>query len=398
MPPKNKAAAAPENKYVKFGRMKKNLKMGIVGLPNVGKSSLFNLLTDQAVAAENYPFCTIDPTENRCAVPDANYQHLVDMWKPPSKYPAYLMVTDIAGLVKGAAEGEGLGNAFLSHIQAVDGIYHCIRAFDDPDIVHVETTVDPIRDLEIIQNELCKKDLATLNTAIFNEEKDVKKNPQMKLSALFIATMDKLKTMLESNQPVVGGEWSTPEVELINAKMALITTKPITYLINLSKRDYMRKNNKWLNKISDWVKSHGGGTMIPFSIEFEQELWRLRDTPAEQTALIDDCKTDSALPKMITAGYRGLQLVHFYTAGEKEVRCWTIPRGALAPQAAGAIHSDIEKNFIKAEVVSFADFKAVTTKPSMAEAKAAGKYRQEGKSYQVKKGDICHFQHNAKKK
>lgn len=397
MPPKKKEEEKKDDRYTRFGRMKGTLQMGIVGLPNVGKSSLFNLLTEQSVAADNYPFCTIDPTTSRCAVPDAHYRYLCDMWKPPSEYPAYLHVTDIAGLVKGAATGEGLGNAFLSHIQSVDGIYHVVRSFDDDTIQHVENTVDPIRDMEIILNELCVKDLEILHKARQQEDKDVKKSQGMKLSALYISTMDKVQKMLETNQPVATGEWTTPEVELINEKMSLITTKPITYLINLSSGDFERKKNKWLAKIFAWIQGHGGGKIIPFSIEFEKKLWDARADPAEIQKIKDDSKCESALPKMIVSGYESLALIHFYTAGEKEVRCWTIPAGATAPSAAGAIHSDIQKCFIKAEVVSFDDYKANTTKPSMGEVKAAGKFRMEGKTYVVQNGDIMHFQHNAKK-
>ncbi|KAJ3363283.1 hypothetical protein GGF32_004550 [Allomyces javanicus] len=394
MPPK---AAAPEaTNVVRFGRVRNNLKMGVVGLPNVGKSSLFNLLTQQAAAAENYPFCTIEPNEARCAVPDERYDYLCNIWNPPSQYPAYLMVTDIAGLIKGAAEGAGLGNAFLSHIQAVDGIYHVVRAFDSDDVVHVDDSVDPVRDLETIQSELCKKDLEFVNKAIAVEEQAVRKTGgKFKLSAIFNETMDKLKTMLEASKPVRDGEWTTGEVELINEKLNLITTKPVTYLINMSAKDYIRKKNKWLAKIHQWVQSHGGGVMIPFSVEFEQALWDKRDDPAAQAAYLKETGAASVLPKIIKQGYTALDLIYYFTAGDKEVRAWTIRNGALAPQAAGVIHTDFERGFIKAEVVAFDDFKSLCGgQKSMANIKAAGKYRQEGKTYVVKSGDIIHFQFN----
>ena len=396
MPPKKKDEPEEAVGAARFGRVRNNLKMGVVGLPNVGKSSLFNLLTDQSIAAENFPFCTIEPNEARCAVPDERYNFLCNMWKPPSEYPAYLHVTDIAGLVRGAAEGAGLGNDFLSHISAVDGIFHVVRAFDSEEVIHVDDSVDPVRDLETIQAELCAKDMQYLKKAVEQEKLDVKKNPTMKLSALFISTMDKVEEMLTNNLPIRNGEWTTPEVLVIKEKLGrLITTKPIVYLVNLSKKDFIRKKNKWLVKIHTWIKEHGGGVMIPFSVEFEQELWDVREDVDATKAFLDSVEgAKSALPKMVVQGYKELNLIYYFTAGEKEVRCWTLYEGSLAPQAAGVIHSDFERGFIKAEVVAFDDFKALAKGKGMAEVKAAGKYRQEGKTYVVKDGDIIHFQFN----
>ncbi|KAJ3164334.1 hypothetical protein HDU88_005432 [Geranomyces variabilis] len=388
MPPKK---AAPEtSNVVRFGKVKGNLKMGVVGLPNVGKSSLFNLLTEQAAAAENYPFCTINPEESRCAVPDERYDYLCNVWNPPSKYPAYLQVTDIAGLIKGAAEGQGLGNAFLSHIQAVDGIYHVVRAFDNDDVIHVDDSVDPIRDLETILGELCLKDMEFLKKAIAAEEMAVKKGGgKYKLSPLFTETMEKVKKMLSENIPIASGEWSNAEVELIKDKVSLITTKPVIYLVNLTAADYLRRKNKWLGKIAAWVAAHGGGPIIPMSVEHEQAIWNAKksgEAPPEGASI---------LPKIITTGYSALNLSYYFTAGEKEVRAWCIPSGCLAPQAAGVIHTDFERGFIKGEIVAFEDFKTLSqgTK-SMAAVKAAGKYRIEGKSYVMQDGDIAHWQFN----
>jgi len=301
MPPKKKDEPAEAVGAARFGRVRNNLKMGIVGLPNVGKSSLFNLLTNQSIAAENFPFCTIEPNEARCAVPDERYDHLCAMWNPPSQYPAYLHVTDIAGLVRGAAEGAGLGNDFLSHIQAVDGVFHVVRAFDSEEVIHVDDSVDPVRDLETIQHELCAKDLAYLKRQVEQEKADVKKNPTMKLSALFVATMDKVEQLLVENRPARDAEWSTPEVEMIKLKLPqLITTKPMVYLVNLTKKDFVRKKNKWLVKIHTWIKEHGGGVMIPFSVEFEEELWGLREDEEAQKAMLDAAEgAKSAMPKMV---------------------------------------------------------------------------------------------------
>lgn len=327
-------------------------------------------------------------------MPDERYDYLCNMWKPPSMYPAFLMVTDIAGLVRGASSGAGLGNAFLSNIMATDGIFHVIRAFDDPEVVHVDDELDPVRDLATITAELCLKDIETVKRAVSDEERDVKKNPTMKLSALFTSTMERCLEMLEKNLAIRTGSWNTPEVEMIKEKLpALLTTKPMVYLINLSKKDYIRKKNKWLPKIHEWIKEHGGGVMIPCSVEYEQELFDNCGNDAEKREAFEkeNDGAKSAIPKMVTQGYKELNLVYFFTAGEKEVRCWTVYNGATAPQAAGVIHSDFEKTFIKAEVCAFDDFKAIATKPGMSEVKEAGKYRQEGKSYVVQDGDIVHF-------
>ncbi|GMH84890.1 hypothetical protein TrVE_jg5949 [Triparma verrucosa] len=424
MPPKKKAAGSEAEVPLsaRFGRVKNTLKMGLVGLPNVGKSSLFNLLTRQAVAAENYPFCTIDPSEAKCPVPDQRFQFLVDLWKPPSVVPAVLSVWDIAGIIKGASEGAGLGNAFLSHIASVDGIFHVLRAFEDDAIVHVDDSVDPIRDLETIQSELCLKDIQSLEktladkTAAVRKEKGLGRSAEVTLPEHFQTTFDKVKALLEANKAVSTGEFTNIEVEIVKEEFNLITTKPIIYVINLSKRDFVRKRNKWLGKIGDWVKAHGGGLCIPFSVEFEEELFGLKDYPDQQKAFLDECTADAAavgltgpqfkaksiLPRIIKTGYKQLNLINFLTAGEKEVKAWTVFKGALAPQAAGVIHTDFERGFIKAEVASFDDFKALHGGvASMAKLKEAGKYRQEGKTYVMQDGDIVLFQFNvtgAKKK
>jgi obg-like ATPase 1 len=396
MPPKKEKAAVP-----RFGKVSNSLKMGIVGLPNVGKSSLFNLLGESAdAAAENYPFCTIDPNDCRCAVPDKRYQSLCDIWNPPSKYPAYLHLVDIAGLIKGASEGAGLGNAFLSHIQAVDGIFHMVRAFDNKEVTHVDDSIDPVRDMETITGELCKKDLAYVKQQREAREKDVKKNPTMKLPPLFFSVMDKVEEMLENSQPLRKGcEWTAPEVEKINELIpGCITLKPMVYLVNISKKSFTMGGNRFLVKIKEWVESHGGGLILPISIEFEEELATLQkngDVDGEK-ALLETLKgRGSVLPRVVKCGYKQLQLMYYFTAGEKEVRCWTVAQGATAPQAAGVIHTDFETGFIKLECCSYDDFMETNKgEKSMANVKAAGKYRQEGKNYIVQDGDICHFLFN----
>ncbi|KAF1949047.1 hypothetical protein CC80DRAFT_497812 [Byssothecium circinans] len=400
MPPKksSKDTADVADNVIAFGRVRKNLKMGCVGLPNVGKSSLFNLLTQQSAAAENYPFCTIEPNEARCAVPDARYDFLCDLWKPPSMYPAYLQVTDIAGLIKGASDGAGLGNAFLSHIQAVDGMFHIVRAFDNDEVLHVDDSIDPVRDLNTIQSELCKKDLDILQKTIVAEELIVKKaGGKYKMLPLFTETTIKIKAMLENDQPVRDGSWTPAEIALINEKIQLITTKPTIYLVNLTMKDYLRQKSKYLPLIVKWVTEHGGSPrdIIPFSIEFEEKLDSMKDDPAARDDFLKETKVKSKLDKIITEGFTKLGLQYYFTAGEKEIRCWTIPRNCLAPQAAGAIHGDFEKGFIKAEVVAYQDFHDLCEGgKSMGPIKAAGKYRQEGKTYVVQDGDIIHFQFN----
>jgi obg-like ATPase 1 len=379
--------------------------MGVLGLPNVGKSSLFNLLTAQAVAAENYPFCTIDPNESRCAVPDQRYEWLCEVFQPASRIPAYLHITDIAGLIKGASEGAGLGNAFLSHIQAVDGLYHVVRAFDNPEVVHVDDSVDPIRDLETIMYELCRKDSTYVEKEKAKQEAEFKKNPKVKPTPVYIALMEKVTKMLEENVPLRSGDWNLEEVAKINELIPqCITLKPIVYLVNLDTPSFKRQGNKWLVPISNWVNSHGGGLVIPMSVSWEQELWNLRDDKAATEAFLaasPNCK--SVLPRIVKVGYKVLNLQYFFTAGEDEVRCWTIPAGACAPEAAGAIHTDFERGFIKAEVCAYEDFKTLGAgSKSMAAVKAAGKYRQEGRNYGMQDGDIVHFMFNvtapAKKK
>mmetsp|Transcript_11603 Transcript_11603/g.33393 ORF Transcript_11603/g.33393 Transcript_11603/m.33393 type:complete len:428 (+) Transcript_11603:118-1401(+) len=427
MPPKSKKKDETEDlglmKAARFGRVKNTLSMGFVGLPNVGKSSLTNLLSGAMHAeAANYPFCTIDPNVVQCVVPSKDFKYLAECYKPPSVVPAVLKVTDIAGLIKGASEGAGLGNAFLSHIAAVDGIFHLVRAFDSDEVIHVDDSVDPIRDLETIQGELCAKDRSTLEGVLEREKERVRKEKGLsrqttnfKLSDVFETAYDKALALVEANTPIQTGEFKDSEVDIIR-DWGCITTKPQIYVVNLSQKNYIRKGNKWLQKIADWVKEHGGGQILPVSCEFEQSLFDLKDDPENQKAFLADCKAQalkaglqgnqaevrSMIPRLIRAGRQALCLQSFFTAGPKEVRAWTIMKGTTAPQAAGVIHTDFERGFIKAEVCAFNDFKALHKgEASMAKVKEAGKYRQEGKQYVMQDGDIVVFMHNtttAKKK
>jgi GTP-binding protein YchF len=289
MPPKKKNAASEDlgaMRAARFGRVKNDLSMGFVGLPNVGKSSLTNLLAGANHAeAANYPFCTIDPNVVQCIVPDQKFKYLAKTFNPPSVVPAVLKIVDIAGLIRGASEGAGLGNAFLSHIAAVDGIFHLVRAFDSEEIVHVDDSIDPIRDLDTIQSELCLKDQSALEKVLENEKNRVRKEKGLArqvdppLSDAFVSAYDKCKALLDAITPVQTGEFTQTEVELIK-DFGLITTKPQVYVINMSKREFLRKTSKWLPKIKAWVEEHGGGQIIPMSVEFEQELFAFKDDPA----------------------------------------------------------------------------------------------------------------------
>jgi len=387
MPPKKEAAAEPKPL---FGRVGTNLKVGIVGVPNVGKSTFFNVLTKSQAAAENFPFCTIDPNESRVPVPDARFDFLCEYFKPLSKVPAFLNVVDIAGLVQGASEGQGLGNAFLSHISACDAIFHLCRAFEDDDVTHIEGDINPIRDVEIINEELRLKDVEFISGIMEKLERTVLRGADKKLKAEY-DILCKIKHMLtEDKQHVRFGDWNANEIEVLN-KHLFITSKPMIYLVNLSEKDYIRKKNKWLIKLKEWVDSHDpGAIIIPFSGILETKLVDMGQEDKDK--LFVENKTQSALEKIIVQGYKALQLQYFFTSGPDEVKAWTIQKGTKAPQAAGRIHTDFEKGFIMAEVMKFDDFKE---EGSEAAVKGAGKYRQQGRNYVVEDGDIILFKFNA---
>ncbi|KAK9889595.1 hypothetical protein WA026_006968 [Henosepilachna vigintioctopunctata] len=309
-----------------------------------------------------------------------------------SKVPAFLNVVDIAGLVKGASEGQGLGNAFLSHISACDTIFHLCRAFEDDDVTHVEGDVNPVRDLEIIYEELRLKDEETLAKALDKIGRVVERGGDKKLKPEY-DTLQKVKHVLEEEKNHIRfSDWDAKDIEILN-KYLFLTSKPALYLINLSEKDYIKKKNKWLIKIKEWVDKHDPGALIiPFSGVFEHKLVEEYADPALKKKFLEDNNVTSALDKIIVNGYKALQLEYFFTAGPDEVKAWTIQKGTKAPQAAGRIHTDFEKGFIMAEVMKFQDFKE---EGSEAACKAAGKYRQQGRNYVVEDGDIIFFKFNA---
>ncbi|XP_055370897.1 obg-like ATPase 1 isoform X2 [Condylostylus longicornis] len=373
-----------------IGRIGTNLRIGIVGVPNVGKSTFFNVLTKSAAPAENFPFCTIDPNESRVPVPDERFDFLCEYHKPLSKVPAFLNVVDIAGLVKGASEGQGLGNAFLSHISACDAIFHLCRAFEDSDVTHVEGEVDPVRDLDIITEELRLKDEEKLKQNLEKLEKMYVRGGDKKLKPEYDSMMKIKQLIIDEKKPLRFADWNAHDVEVLN-KHLFLTSKPVIYLVNLSEKDFIRKKNKWLAKIKEWVDNNDpGATIIPFSGAFEAKLLEMDD--AERKAYEEEHKCKSNLDKIIVQGYKALQLEYFFTAGHDEVKAWTIQKGTKAPQAAGRIHTDFEKGFIMAEVMHYKDFKE---EGSEASCKSAGKYRQQGRNYAVEDGDIIFFKFNA---
>lgn len=387
MPPKKKEEAAGPPPLI--GRVGTNLKIGIVGLPNVGKSTFFNVLTKSSASAENFPFCTIDPNESRVPVPDPRYDFLCEHYQPASKVPAFLTVVDIAGLVKGAHEGKGLGNAFLSNIRACDAIFHVIRAFSDEDIVHVEGDVDPSRDLTIIHDELRLKDLEYLGKNVELLERAVTRGNDKSKKPEYDC-LKKVEDALKDGKWARNLTYDAKEIEVLNQHL-LITAKPVIYLVNLSEKDYIRKKNKWLVKIKEWIDTNdAGAAVILFSCQLELALMDMSEEEKEK--YLKENNTQSALDKIIVNGYKALGLIYFFTGGKDEVKAWTIQKGTKAPQAAGRIHTDMEKGFIMAEVMAYDDFKEAG---SDAACKAAGKYKQKGREYVVEDGDIVFIKFNA---
>ncbi|TFK19701.1 hypothetical protein FA15DRAFT_689430 [Coprinopsis marcescibilis] len=390
MPPKK----VVQEKKVLLGRPGNNLKIGIVGLPNVGKSSFFNVLskTDLGKAA-NFPYATINPEEARIPVPDTRFEWLCDLYKPSSRVPAHLTCIDIAGLTAGASTGAGLGNAFLSHVRAVDGIFQVVRAFDDAEVIHVEGDVNPLRDMEIIQTELRLKDIEWVEKTIDNMKKTTRSLGSNSLADKAkkeeLAVVEKVLKVLteDGGKDARKVDWNNKEIDVVNS-LQLLTAKPVTYLVNLSEKDYVRKKNKWLAKIKGWIDVHNpGDQLIPFSVSLEERLSQL-ENPEDIAEEEKKIGATSALTKITHAGYNSLELIRYFTCGPDEVRAWTIRKGTKAPQAAGVIHTDFEHKFVCGEIMAYDDLHEHGSETAV---KAAGKLRQQGKPYEMIDGDIAYW-------
>ena len=359
------------------------MKCGIVGLPNVGKSTLFNALTKAGIAAENYPFCTIEPNVGIVEVPDTRLDVIAEIAQPQNVVPPVVEFVDIAGLVKGASEGQGLGNQFLANIRETDAIAHVVRCFEDPNVVHVAGSIDPVSDIEVINTELALADLDSVDKQLAKHEKIAQAGGDKEAQRL-VAALKKVRVVLDEGRPARTAELSNVERAVLRP-LFLLTMKPTMYVANIGEH-----GSKALLEKVEAHAAREGAPVVPVSAALEAQI---ADMPDEDKKLfLEDMGMDEpGLNRVVRAAYKLLDLLTFFTTGPKEARAWTVRAGATAPQAAGVIHSDFERGFIRAEVASYDDFVACGGEQG---AKEAGKLRLEGRDYRVRDGDVIHFRFN----